>query len=161
MDSNFEKIPPDTKYKFLFYKKVEVNIFKYEALKKHIGTYIELPKKLQRQGLINIKSIDNYCFIWLYIRYINQQKTNPNRIKLSDKKLFDEIYQKLKNFEFPLEVNKNYVKKIEDILKINICLLTADDKENVYTIFTSENDHKNALNLFYCMNHICLIKDIN
>ena len=34
MNSNFEKIPPDTKYKFLCYKKVEANIFKYEALKK-------------------------------------------------------------------------------------------------------------------------------
>ena len=54
MNSNFDKIPPDTKYKFLCYKKVEVNIFKYEALKKHIGSYIELPKKLQRQGLVNI-----------------------------------------------------------------------------------------------------------
>ena len=29
MNSNLEKIPPDTKYKFLCYKKVEVNIFKY------------------------------------------------------------------------------------------------------------------------------------
>ena len=28
-------------------------------------------------------------------------------------------------------------------------------------MFTSENDHKNDLNLFYYMNHICLIKDIN
>ena len=26
MNSNFEKIPPDTKYKFLCYKKVEVNV---------------------------------------------------------------------------------------------------------------------------------------
>ena len=52
-------------------------------------------------------------------------------------------------------------KKIEDILKINICILTADDKENVYPMFTSENDHKNDLNLFYYMNHICLIKDIS
>ena len=28
-------------------------------------------------------------------------------------------------------------------------------------MFTSENDHKSDLNLFYYMNHICLIKDIN
>ena len=28
-------------------------------------------------------------------------------------------------------------------------------------MFASENDHKNDLNLFYYMNHICLIKDIN
>ena len=63
MDDNFQKISPDTKYKFLAYKKVEVNIFKYQDLKKHFGSYIELPRKLQRQGLINIKNKDNYCFI--------------------------------------------------------------------------------------------------
>ena len=28
-------------------------------------------------------------------------------------------------------------------------------------MFSSENDHKNDLNLFYYMGHICLIKDIN
>ena len=85
MNENFEKIPPDTKYKFLYYKKVEINIFKYEALKKHVGSYIELPKKLQRQGLINIKNADNYCFIWSYIRYLNPQYKNPNRITSKDK----------------------------------------------------------------------------
>ena len=161
IDDNFQKISPDTKYKFLSYKKVEVNIFKYEALKKHVGSYIELPKKLQRQDLFNIKNDDNYCFIWSYIRYLNPQEKNPYRIKLTDKKLFDEIKQKLINFKFPLEINKSNIKKIEDILKIYNCILTADDKENVYTMFTSENDYKNDLNLFYYMNHICLIKDIN
>ena len=55
----------------------------------------------------------------------------------------------MKIFQFPLDVNKNDTKKIEDILKINICILTANDKENVYKMFTSENDHKNDLNLFY------------
>ena len=161
VNSNFEKISTDTKYKFLCYKKVQVNIFKYQALKKHVGSYIRLPKSLQKQGLINIKNNDNYCFIWSYMRYLNPQLKDPNRIKLTDKKLFDEIYQKLINFKFPLEINKYNIKKIEDILKINICILTANDNNNVYTMFTSENDHKNDLNLFYYMNHICLIKDIN
>ena len=161
MNSNFEKIPPDTKYKFLCFKKVEVNIFKYQALKKHVGSYILLPKSLQRHGLINIKNKDEYCFIWSYIRYLNPQLKDPNRIKLTDKKLFNEIKQKLINFNFPLEINKTNIKKIEDILKINICILTADEKENVYPMFTSENNHKSDLNLFYYMNHICLIKDIN
>ena len=80
---------------------------------------------------------------------------------MSDKKLFDGIKQKLVNFEFPLEINKNNITNIEDFLKINICILTADEKENVYPMFSSENDHKNDLNLFYYMNHICFIKDIN
>ena len=84
MNSNFEKIPADTKYKFLCYKKVEINIFKYQALKKHIGSYIELPQSISRQGLINIKNNDDYCFIWSYIRYINPQEKNPNRIKITD-----------------------------------------------------------------------------
>ena len=161
IDDNFQKISPDTKFKFLCFKKVEINIFKYQVLKKHIGSYIELPKKLQRQALINIKNTDNYCFIWSYIRYINPQNKNPSRITSKDKKLFDEIKQKLINFKFPLEINKNNIKNIEDILKINICILTANEKENIYPMFSSENDHKSDLNLYYYMNHICLIKNIN
>ena len=47
VNSNFEKISTDTKYKFLCYKKVEVNIFEYQALKKHVRSYIKLPKSLQ------------------------------------------------------------------------------------------------------------------
>ena len=86
---------------------------------------VKLPKSLQRQGLINIKNNDNYCFIWSYIRHLNPQVKDQNRIKLIDKKLFDEIYQKLINLKFPLEINKYNIKKIEDILKINICILTV------------------------------------
>ena len=88
MDANFSKISPDTKYKFLCYKKIEINIFKYEALKKHVGSYIGLPKKLQRQVLLNIKNRDDFCFIWCYIRYINPQNKNPNRITSKYKKSY-------------------------------------------------------------------------
>ena len=84
---------------------MDVNILKYEALKKYVGTYIELPEKLQKRSLINIKNKDNFCFIWCYIRHINPQERNANRIKI-DKKLFTEIYEKLKNFKFPLEINE-------------------------------------------------------
>ena len=67
----------------------------------------------------------------------------------------------MKDVKFPLERNKTNITKIEDILKINICILTVDDNNNVYTMFTSENDHKNDLNLFNYKDHICLIKYIN
>ena len=60
-----------------------------------------------------------------------------------------------------MEITKTNIKKIEDIFKINICILASDEKENIYPMFTSENNHKSDLNLFYYMNHICLIKDIN
>ena len=49
---------------------MNVNIFKYEALKKHVGTYIELPEKLQKRSLINIKNKDKYClYLELYQTY--------------------------------------------------------------------------------------------
>ena len=89
---------------------MDVNIFQYEDLKKHVGTFIELPKILQRKSLLNIKNKDNYCFIWSYIRYINPQDKNPNKIKLKDKELFENIYKKLKDFKFPLEINKQILK---------------------------------------------------
>ena len=40
-------------------------------------------------------------------------------------------------------------------------MLTADEKENIYPMFSIINDNKNDLNLFYYKDHICLIKDIN
>ena len=159
IESNHEKISVDSKKKFLTYRKMDVNIFKYEALKKHVGTYIELPEKLQKRSLINIKNKDGYCFIWSYIRHINPQEKNPNRIKLEDKKLFTGIYEKLKDFKFPLEINKTNIKKIEDILKINIYILASDENDNIIPIFSSENAYEE--NLFYYKNHIFYIKDLN
>ena len=161
INDNFEKLSKNSKDQFLCFKKLEINIFRYEALKKHMGSYIELPKNLKRQGLINIKNEDNYCFIWCYIRYLNPVIKNPNRLNKKDKELFDEIYKKLKYFEFPLKINKNNIVKIENILKINICILSADENNNIIPMFSSENNHKNDLNLLYYKDHICLIKDLN
>ena len=88
-------------------------------------------------------------------------KKNPNRIKLDDKKLFTEIYEKLKNFKFPLEINKANIKKIEGILKINIYILASDENDNIVSMFSSENIYEKYLNLFYYKDHICYIKDLN
>ena len=146
---------------FLCFKKLEINIFKYRALKKYMSSYIESPKSLQRQELINVKNEDNYCFIWSYIRHINPLNKNPNRINKKDKELFNNIYEKLKYFEFPLKINKNNIKKIENILEINICILSADENNNVILMFSSENNYKNDINSFYYKDYICLIKDLN
>ena len=161
IESNHEKISIDSRKKFLTYRKMDMNIDKYEALKKHIGTYIELPEKLQKRSLINIKNKDDYCFIWSYIRHINPQQTNPNRIKIKDKELFENIYKKLKDFKFPLEINKTNIKEIEDVLKINIYILASDKNDNIIPMFSSENTYEEDLNLFYYKNHICYIKDLN
>ena len=51
IETNHEIISTHSKKKFLTYRKMDVNIFKYEDLKKHVGTYIELPEKLQKNLL--------------------------------------------------------------------------------------------------------------
>ena len=38
-----------------------------------------------------MKNKDDYCFIWCYIRHIDPQERNPNRIKIKDKELFENI----------------------------------------------------------------------
>ena len=48
VENNHEKKSTDSKKKFLTYRKMDVNIFKYEVLKKHVGTYIELPEKFKK-----------------------------------------------------------------------------------------------------------------
>ena len=55
MNSNFEKIPPDTKYKFLCYKKVEINIFKYKALKNMLEVMLNYLKAYQDNVLLILK----------------------------------------------------------------------------------------------------------
>ena len=87
-----------------------MNIFKYEALKNTWEHMLNYLKNYKKKSLINIRKKDEYCFIRLYVRHINPQEKNPNRIKIGNKKLFTEIYKKLKDFRLPLEINKTNIK---------------------------------------------------
>ena len=56
MDANFSKISPDTKYKFLCYKKVEINIFKYEALKNMLVVTLNYLKSYKDKVFLILKT---------------------------------------------------------------------------------------------------------
>ena len=56
MDDNFQKISPDTKYKFLCYKKVEVDIFKYQALKNMLGVIFYYQNHYKDKVLLILKT---------------------------------------------------------------------------------------------------------
>ena len=51
-------------------------------------TYIGIPNKVKSpiNGLINIKSNDNKCFLCCHIRHLSPLKTHPERITKVDKK---------------------------------------------------------------------------
>ena len=64
-----------------------INIANYDPL---VGSsYIPLPPELKNsmRGLINLKNKDDECFKWCYVRFINPQNKEPDRIKNKIKKL--------------------------------------------------------------------------
>ena len=64
------------------------------------STYIELPRRLRNsvEGLINIKSNDNKCFLWCNIRHLNPLKIHPEKIAKADKNMVNNLIMKALNF---------------------------------------------------------------
>ena len=64
-----------------------INISTYRPL---VGSsYIDLPIELKhpKEGLINIKSNDQKCFLWCHVRHINPLKEHSERITKTDKEI--------------------------------------------------------------------------
>ena len=55
MNSNFEEIPPDTKYKFLCYKKVEVMFLNTKLLKSILEAILNYLKNYKDKVLLILK----------------------------------------------------------------------------------------------------------
>ena len=62
-----------------------INISTYRPLSG--SSYVKLPAELRsaREGLINIKSEDQKCFLECHVRHINPVKIHPERITKEDK----------------------------------------------------------------------------
>ena len=78
-----------------------ISISEYNTL---VGSsYIKLPKELDhpRKGSINIQNnIDNECFKWWLVRYLNPAYCNPARITKSDKDFAKRL--DFKGIKFPV-----------------------------------------------------------
>ena len=57
------------------------------------STYIKLPDALNNpmEGLINIKSNDNKCFLWCHIRHLNLVKTHPKKTAKEGKNMINDL----------------------------------------------------------------------
>ena len=93
-----------------------INISTYRPLSG--SSYMSLPVKLRssREVLINIKNKDQNCLLWCDVRHINPSKEHPERIKKTDKKIFENLdYDRV---EFPVQ-EKDFSKTEK---KNNICI---------------------------------------
>ena len=137
-----------------------INVVQYEPMKG--SSYIELPQELRSNmnGLINIKNEDNECFRWCHVRHLNPQKTNPQRIKKSDKEYIKNL--DYSGIEFPV-TTKQY-NKIEKQNEININVFGYENKQP-YPIYVSKEKYEDHMELLLITEnenkHYVLIKDFN
>ena len=87
MNDNFSKISPDTKFKFLCYKKVEINIFKYETLKNMLVVTLNYLKNYKDKVLSILKIKMIFALFGLILD-----------ILILKTKIQTELYQKIKNY---------------------------------------------------------------
>ena len=126
------------------------------------SSYVKLPSELQNsgKGLINIKDDDDECFRWCHIRFLNPQKTNPQRINRVDKQMINELnYDRI---AFP--VTQKQYNKIETQNNIRINVFSYE-KGQPFPINISKEEFENQINLLLITKdekkHYVLIKDFN
>ena len=109
-----------------------VNISIYSPLSGN--SYIELPNKLRnsKKGLINIKKIENKCFLWCHIRHLNPLKIHTERITKAYRKIVNDLdYVDIK---FP--VSNRDSRRIEK--KNNICInVFYYENDLIYPVYAS------------------------
>ena len=130
----------------------------------NVTTYkpIKLPSELQNigKGLINIKNDDDECFRWCHIRFLNPQRTNPQRINRVDKQMINELNYDGIAF---LVAQKQYNKiETQNNIRINVF---GYEKGQPFPIHISKEEFENQMNLLLITknekNHYVLIKDFN
>ena len=144
-----------------------VNIVKYLPLRGN--SYVQLPKELRHhnKGLINLKNIDNKCFLWCHVRHLNPRKKDPQRITKSDR----EFAKRLDYSGITFPVTRNQINRIEKQNKINIYVFGYDTvKKSAYPIYHSPERYDDRLDLLYIedknelgeeTNHFVYIKDFD
>ena len=137
-----------------------LNISQYAPL---VGSsFIEFPKELKnsKKGLINLRNIDNKCFIWCHVRYLNPVSDNASRIKRIDKKIARTLdYGRV---EFPVKAKD--VGVIEDKNEICTPVFSYEDKI-VCPVYVSKKKYGDCMNLLMIhegnKSHYVYVKDFN
>ena len=137
-----------------------INISTYIPLSR--SSYVNFPVELKgpRKGLINIKNIDQKCFLWCPVRHINPLKEHPEIIQKIAKKIAEKLDYDI--IEFPVQ-EKNFSKIVVDN---NICINVFDYEDVlVFLIYVSEQKFEDSMNLLLLIDddksHYVYIKDFD
>ena len=137
-----------------------INISTYIPLSR--SSYMNFPVEIKspRKGLINIKNIDQKCFLWCPVRHINPLKGHPEIILKIAKKIAEKLdYDRI---EFPVQ-EKDF-NKIE--VKNNICInVFGYEDKLVSPIYISNQTFEGSMDLLLLTDddksHYVYIKDFD
>ena len=137
-----------------------INIYTYRPLVGSSYRDLLIELKHPRNGLTNIKSTDEKCFLWCHFRHINPVKDHPGKIKIIDRDFANNL--NYDGIEFPVQ-EKDF-KTVE--VQNNICInVFGYENELVFPVYISDQTFKSSINLLLLINddkfHYGYIKDFN
>lgn len=137
---------------------VDVNIVKYNPLAWSGSSYTALPKIIyDTKAVINIKNIDQKCFLYSLIASRHTPKDHAERVTHYQKETLMSEF-KYKDADFPMPLSKIPFFEKRNNVTIHVYTVEEDDKTRI-SLYRSKADHKEIINLFYYNNHYSLIKN--
>ena len=141
---------------FQFQEIEEIILEIYNVNDIQASSYIELPPKYKKnQSIINIKNIDQFCFLWCILAYLFPIEYNKN---ITSKFVIHMNKLNLKGLEFPMKVKD--IPKFENLNNLNV-----NDFELTGAVLTSIHINKNyfqpQIDLLLYENHYCLITKLH
>ena len=143
---------------------VELELFTAEWSPLRGSSYIKLPTYLKnKNAIINMKNMDNKCFLWSVLRALNPGGRNGERI---DKILkYKEDTLNMEGINYPVRLQD--INKFETLnSNISITVFGYNEKDKVYPLRVSP--YKNRVNKINLMliegeenSHYCLIQNLS
>ena len=141
-------------------KKLDIHTTLYKPLGG--SSFIDLPGKLKKsRSILNIKNLDNKCFLWAVLGHLHQIERNPEK----PEHYYE--YEKelnMKGIPFPVTLSKtNQFERQNVTISINVFGFEGGD---IFPLrITKHKGSPQHVNLLYLQSndcsHFCLIRDLN
>ena len=121
---------------------------------------------MRSNAILNIESIDKYCFLWSILASLHPCNNNHTNRVSNYKQYFNEL--KILDFDFTNGFNCSDVHKFNElnnlsfnILELNFCQDQSQWKHKLLPIEVSKNDSDRVIDLAIYKNHYALIKKLD
>ena len=143
---------------------IKLELFTVEWVPLRGSSYIKLPEYLRnKNAIINMKNMDNKCFLWSVLRALNPLRNNGERIDKISK--YKENTLNMKGIKYPVSLKD--INKFESLnSNISITVYGYNKKDKVYPLGVSPYKNRdNKIDLLLIedggKSHYCLINDLS